>query len=182
VAGIGALVLFAALGSLFVQLWVSIRDRDANRTPVGDPWDGRGLEWSIASPPPEYNFAVIPQVEGRDAFYTAKRESEPYRPHDLYEAIKVPRNSSLGPIIGIASGFAAFGLVWHMWWLAMVAMLIVVGAVIARSFARDVDRIIPAAEVEAIEARWLELASATPRVHRALETTPANRGLAAVSS
>jgi cytochrome o ubiquinol oxidase subunit 1 len=182
VAGVGALVLFAALGSLFVQLWVSIRDRDANRTPVGDPWDGRGLEWSIASPPPEYNFAVIPQVEGRDAFYTAKRESEPYRPHDLYEAIKVPRNSSLGPIIGIASGFAAFGLVWHMWWLAMVAMLIVVGAVIARSFARDVDRIIPAAEVEAIEARWLELASATPPVHRALETTPANRGLAAVSS
>jgi len=182
VAGVGALVLFAALGSLFVQLWVSIRDRDANRTPVGDPWDGRGLEWSIASPPPEYNFAVIPQVDGRDAFYTAKRESEPYRPHDPYEAIKVPRNSSLGPIIGIASGFAAFGLVWHMWWLAMVAMLIVVGAVIARSFARDVDRIIPAAEVEAIEARWLELASATPPVHRALETTPANRGLAAVSS
>ena len=33
--------------ALFVQLWVSIRDRDANRVFAGDPWDGRGLEWSI---------------------------------------------------------------------------------------------------------------------------------------
>ena len=36
----GALVLLAALAALFVQLWVSIRDRDANRVPAGDPWDG----------------------------------------------------------------------------------------------------------------------------------------------
>jgi cytochrome o ubiquinol oxidase subunit 1 len=181
VAGVGALVLFAALGSLFVQLWVSIRDRHANRTPAGDPWDGRGLEWSIASPPPEYNFALIPQVDGRDAFYTVKRKGEPYRPPVQYEDIKIPRNSYLSPMIGIASGFVAFALVWRIWWLAIVAMLVVIGAVIARSFARDVDRIIPAAEVEAIEARWLDEVHATNPVHRVFETTPANRGLAAVS-
>jgi len=175
-------VLFAALGSLFVQLWVSIRDRHANRTPAGDPWDGRGLEWSIASPPPEYNFALIPQVDGRDAFYTVKRKGEPYRPPVQYEDIKIPRNSNLSPMIGIASGFVAFALVWRIWWLAIVAMLVVIGAVIARSFARDVDRIIQAAEVEAIEARWLDEVHTTNPVHRVIETTPANRGLAAVSS
>ena len=53
VAGVGRLVLFAGLATLFIQLWVSVRHRDANRVPVGDPWDARSLEWSTASPPPE---------------------------------------------------------------------------------------------------------------------------------
>ena len=75
--GVGGLVLFCALAALFVQLWVSIRERDANRVAVGDPWDARGLEWSISAPPPEYNFAVIPQVNGRDPFYG--RQAERYR-------------------------------------------------------------------------------------------------------
>jgi cytochrome o ubiquinol oxidase subunit 1 len=182
VAGVGALVLFAALGALFVQLWVSIRDRRANRMPAGDPWDGRGLEWSIASPPPEYNFALIPQVDGRDAFYTIKRRGEPYRLPVQYEDIKIPRNSNLSPMIGIAAGFAAFGLVWHMWWLAALGVLVVIGAIIARSFARDIDRIIPAEDVQAIHERWLGEVQATLPVYRQFETTPANRGLAAVSS
>jgi cytochrome o ubiquinol oxidase subunit 1 len=181
VAGVGALVLLAALGSLFVQLFVSIRDRDANRTPVGDPWDGRGLEWSIGSPPPEYNFAIIPHVGGRDAFYALKRKGEPYRPPGPYEAITVPRNSNLSAVIGIAAGVVAFALVWRIWWLAILGILVVIGSVIARSFARDVDRIIPAAEVEAIERRWLDEAHATDPIPRLLETTSANRGLAGVS-
>jgi cytochrome c oxidase subunit 1 len=37
-----------------------------------DPWDGRTLEWSIPSPPPVYNFATIPTVHGRDAFWLDK--------------------------------------------------------------------------------------------------------------
>jgi cytochrome c oxidase subunit 1 len=37
-----------------------------------DPWDGRSLEWSIPSPPPEYNFAEIPRVEARDDWWHRK--------------------------------------------------------------------------------------------------------------
>jgi cytochrome c oxidase subunit I len=37
-----------------------------------DPWDGRTLEWSIASPPPVYNFALVPTVHDRDDFWLAK--------------------------------------------------------------------------------------------------------------
>jgi cytochrome o ubiquinol oxidase subunit 1 len=40
-----------------------LRDR------TGDPWNGRTLEWSIASPPPPWNFAVLPQVQGVDAYW-----------------------------------------------------------------------------------------------------------------
>lgn len=38
----------------------------------GDPWDGRTLEWSIPSPPPEYNFVEIPQVQDRDDWWEEK--------------------------------------------------------------------------------------------------------------
>ena len=38
----------------------------------GDPWDGATLEWSIASPPPVYNFAEIPVATGRDQFWIEK--------------------------------------------------------------------------------------------------------------
>jgi len=42
--------------------------------PAGnDPWDARTLEWSIPSPPPEYNFLTIPTVYDRDDWWAQKR-------------------------------------------------------------------------------------------------------------
>jgi cytochrome c oxidase subunit 1 len=38
-----------------------------------DPWNGATLEWSIPSPPQEFNFPSIPTVHGRDAFWEEKR-------------------------------------------------------------------------------------------------------------
>ena len=180
VAGIGALILLAALATLFVQLWVSIRERDANRVAAGDPWDGRGLEWSIAAPPPEYNFAVVPTVAGRDPFFDGKRSGDPYAAPARYEDIELPRNSATGPVIGVVGAATAFGLVWHIWWLAGLGVLSVIAAVIARSFARDVHRIVPAAEVERETERWLHIVSAARAVSREIETTSANQGLARV--
>ncbi len=37
-----------------------------------DAWDGRTIEWSTSSPPPEYNFAVVPEIEARDDFWHQK--------------------------------------------------------------------------------------------------------------
>ena len=58
-----------------VQLVVSIRDREQHRDLTGDPWNGRTLEWSTASPPPAWNFAVLPQCRGRDAFWAMKQRT-----------------------------------------------------------------------------------------------------------
>ena len=181
VAGVGALILLAALAALFVQLWVSIRERDANCVFAGDPWDGRGLEWSTSAPPPEYNFAVIPRVHGRDPFFNAKRSDNPPAPPSSYSDIELPKNSMSGPAIGVAGAAAAFGLVWHMWWLAIVGALAIIAAVIARSFARDVYRIIPAVEIERTERRWRVTEAEVTPIPREVETTPVNRGLAEVS-
>jgi cytochrome c oxidase subunit 1 len=37
-----------------------------------DPWDARTLEWTIPSPPPEYNFKEVPLVTSRDEFWHRK--------------------------------------------------------------------------------------------------------------
>jgi cytochrome c oxidase subunit 1 len=41
-----------------------------------DPWDGRTLEWSISSPPPEHNFDVTPTVHARDAWWYEKHHMD----------------------------------------------------------------------------------------------------------
>ncbi len=178
VALCGALVLFAALISLFVQLYVSIRDRDHNRVPVGDPWDARGLEWSIAAPPPEWNFVTIPHVGNRDAFYWRKRNQGAYRPADHYRDIELPKDTACGVIIGLAAGVCGFGLVWHIWWMAVLCLAVIVATVILRAFERDVTRIIPAARVEAVDRQWLAQAEAAQPTPREREQSAENQGLA----
>jgi cytochrome o ubiquinol oxidase subunit 1 len=178
VAFIGAMVLVFALLAQLWQLWISIRDRDENRVFAGDPWDGRSLEWAIAAPAPEYNFAVIPVVKGRDAFTTAKEEGTAYQPPVAYADIELPKNCAMGPAVA-AIGFAlAFGLVWHIWWMVILSAAAAAASMIMLGFARDTTRIIPAAEVKKEHERWLDaVARATP-VSRAVETKSANTGLA----
>ncbi|RZI68204.1 MAG: hypothetical protein EOP13_26210, partial [Pseudomonas sp.] len=77
VALAGAVVILAGIACTVVQLVVSIRTRDRRRDTTGDPWNGRTLEWSVASPPPAWNFGTPVEVRGRDAFWTAKNGQEP---------------------------------------------------------------------------------------------------------
>ena len=149
-AFLGAILLTVALVTLVVQLWVSIKHRDENRVFAGDPWDGRSLEWSVSAPPPEYNFAVIPVVTGRDAFTIAKEAGKAYQLPDTYADIEVPKNSAMGPVLG-AIGFAlAFGLVWHIWWMVILFFVAAVVTMIVHGFARGTTRIVPAQQVRQI--------------------------------
>ena len=178
VALIGALILFAGIVSLFVQLYVSIRDRAENRIPVGDPWDARSLEWSIAAPPPEWNFATIPHVGARDAFYWRKRNDGAYKPADHYRDIELPKNSMGGVVLGVASCACAFGLVWHIWWMVGGSGSLILITIILRAFLRDTTKTVRAVEVATFDSRWLAEAHAARPVSRQLEMTAANEGLA----
>jgi cytochrome o ubiquinol oxidase subunit 1 len=180
VAEVGAVILMCGLAALFIQLWISIREREANRVLAGDPWDGRTLEWSTSAPPPEYNFAVLPHVHRVDSFHHAKRVFAPYAPPPHYNDIEMPRNSAVGPVLGALGGVIGFALVWHMWWLTILGTGAVVVTVIARSFVRNIDRTIPAAEVERTERRWLHAVDQATPILREIETTSANAGLAEV--
>ncbi len=178
VALLGAGLIACALASLLVQLWVSIRGREENRVFAGDPWNGRTLEWSVSAPPPEYNFPVLPEVSDRDAFAIAKEFGSAYLPPKEYADIEMPRNSAAGMVICAATAAAGFGLVWYMWWLAILGFVVSWGMVIALGFARETTRVIPAREVERTEARWLRAVAETPPVSRDDETESINAGLA----
>ncbi|MHB1245378.1 MAG: cbb3-type cytochrome c oxidase subunit I [Sulfuriferula sp.] len=178
VAFLGALVLFAALLALLWQLWISIRDRDANRVFAGDPWAGRTLEWANSAPPPEYNFPVIPVIEGRDAFTAAKENGRAYLKPDIYVDIELPKNSAMGPAIAAISFALAFGLVWHMWWLVILAFLAAIASMIIRGFARDTTRIVSAQEVRREHQRWIDAVTTATAISRADECKSANVGLA----
>ncbi len=177
VAFLGALLILAALAALGVQLWVSIKHRDENRVFAGDPWDGRSLEWAMSAPPPEYNFAVIPTVKGRDAFATAKEDGSAYQPPDRYHDIELPKNSAMGPVIAVIGFALAFGLVWHIWWLVISCFGAAVATMIIRGFARDTTRIVTAQEVREEQHRWLRAVAAASAIPRAQEETAANAGL-----
>ena len=61
-----------ALSTLIFLLNVVVSRRKGKMEAGSDPWDARTLEWSIPSPPPEYNFAEVPVVTHRDDFWHKK--------------------------------------------------------------------------------------------------------------
>jgi cytochrome o ubiquinol oxidase subunit 1 len=126
VAAIGAIIILGGIVCQIVQLVVSIRDREQLRV-TGDPWNGRTLEWSTASPPPAWNFAVLPQVAERDTFWVRKQragkqpaQAEQARQH---ESIEIPRNSAVGFVNAFFAVVAGFALIWHIWWMAALALI-----------------------------------------------------------
>ena len=154
VAGIGALIIALGVGFQILQLVVSIWKRDENRDLTGDPWNGRTLEWSTASPAPAYNFATIPVVTDRDAFWAAKHaRGEKAVPG--YESITMPRNTAAGLIIALFAFVAAFAIVWHIWWLAIIATAGVVIAIIVRAYQDDTEFTLSASTVAKLEAARL---------------------------
>jgi len=71
------------------------------RNAPADPWNGATLEWSIPSPPQEWNFAEIPVVHGRDAFWDRKRThggALPEPPRVSGQGIHLP-NPSYWPLV-----------------------------------------------------------------------------------
>ncbi len=156
VAAVGVAVVLIGVGFQVLQFVLSIKRRKANLDTTGDPWNGRTLEWSTASPAPFYNFAVIPEVSQRDAFWAAKQaaadEDDDDRPKPRYEDIVLPKNTPLGLFIA-ASAFAfGFAAIWHIIWLAVAGLFGIIVCVIVRASDDEPEYCLPAAEVKQLEA------------------------------
>ncbi|MHA6893470.1 cytochrome o ubiquinol oxidase subunit I [Ralstonia pseudosolanacearum] len=161
VALVGACVIGAGIVALLIQLGVSIRDRKQHPDLTGDPWDGRSLEWSTASPAPFYNFAHIPRITSLEQHWEDKETRRAWRQPAHYEDIHMPRNTSAGFVVSAFGLLLCFALVWHMWPVAVASLLGAVATFILRSYDRDVDYYVSAAEVERIErARYAQLQEA----------------------
>jgi cytochrome o ubiquinol oxidase subunit 1 len=171
VAGIGVCIIALGVLTQVVQIVVSFRNRRLarNRDKAltaggylgGDPWNGRTLEWSTPSPVPFYNFAVIPTVTTRDAWWASKQEMENGNGDDKavkksaakikYEDIELPRNTAMAIYVSGLLFLFGFAMVWHIIWLAVVGLGGAIVCVIMRSFDEDTEYILPAKEVERLD-------------------------------
>jgi cytochrome o ubiquinol oxidase subunit 1 len=159
-AGGLAVILIGVLCQM-IQLVVSIKERHIARDLTGDPWDGRTLEWAMASPPAIYNFPATPEVHGIDAFADMKERGIAYVKPDRYQDIHMPKNTAAGFVNGVLSFIFGFAMVWYIWWLAVISALGMLVTVIIRSADDNTDYPVPAAEVERIEnLRYRKLANA----------------------
>src|SRR6201988_1504013 len=148
VAAAGAVIIFAGVVCQIVQLVLSIRAREELGDVTGDPWNGRTLEWSTASPPPAWNFAVLPRVSERDSYWKGKKRAhathEQLRQAHEYEPIEVPRNSAIGFINAFFAVVIGFALIWHIWWMATLGLFGAFVAFVVFAFRNKEEFEIPA--------------------------------------
>ncbi len=126
---------------------------------AGDnPWDGPTLEWSTSSPPPAFNFAVLPTVrtpyplwesrldgcdgsvlttgaaldDGRETFGTSPLDAEPT------EILRMPDDSLWPVLLSLALLVVFYGLLVSMWWLAIAGGLGLLASMIGWLWPTDV--------------------------------------------
>jgi cytochrome o ubiquinol oxidase subunit 1 len=116
----GAAMILVGIILQIAQLAVSIRRREELRDVTGDPWNGRSLEWSTSSPPPVFNFAILPHVTGEDTYWKTKQRAASGE-EPSYAEVDMPTNSPTGFICAFFATIMGFALIWHIWWMVAVA-------------------------------------------------------------
>ncbi|MBX4186798.1 MAG: cbb3-type cytochrome c oxidase subunit I [Candidatus Doudnabacteria bacterium] len=148
VAGVGLIIISIGLLLQVLQIIVSFIKKDLHKDTNGDPWNGRTLEWATSSPPPFYNFAIVPVVTSRDAFWEMKSKPQPPK---QYQDIEMPKNTAMGIYVSGFVFLAGFALVWHILWLGVLGVAGAIVCVIIRAMDQETHYIIPAAEVQKME-------------------------------
>jgi cytochrome o ubiquinol oxidase subunit 1 len=154
VAAGGAGVILCGIVLQIAQLVVSIRRREQLRDRSGDPWDGRSLEWATASPPPAFNFAVLPKVSGEDAYWEVKRRAAERSRSDEapeYRDIDIPRNSATGFICAFFATLTGFALIWHIWWMVAAGAIGAFATFVGFAWRDHDEELVPAEVVARIE-------------------------------
>ncbi|RUS46808.1 cytochrome c oxidase subunit I [Cohnella sp. AR92] len=118
VSTIGAFLM--GIGTIMLLINIVITSFKAKNA-ANDPWeDGRSLEWSIPSPPPEYNFKQIPLVRSADAWWKEKMEGKKeMTPSEPVGPIHMPSPSIKPLIMSIGLFIAGFGFMYDKLYLAI---------------------------------------------------------------
>ncbi len=147
ISTVGAFLM--GFGTIFFLLNVVITAFKPKNAPA-DPWeDGRTLEWTIPSPPPEYNFAQTPLVRGYDAYWKEKMDGHSgMTPAEPIGPIHMPSPSILPFFMGLGLFIAGFGFMYAQDWgilfgintgyvIGAVGLLIVFACMFLRSVHDD---------------------------------------------
>jgi cytochrome o ubiquinol oxidase subunit 1 len=156
IAAVGVALIAIGFVLQVLQAFVSVKNRNHNRDHTGDLWNGRTLEWSVPSPAPAYNFAMLPVVHERDPYWAAKERGERKAMLDHYVDIILPKNTGVGVLIGFFTLVAGFGIVWHIWWLVILATLTMLVTIITRTFEEKTTIVFSAAAVRRTEQAFFD--------------------------
>jgi len=150
----GVAILAIGLICQLLQVAISIKDREKLRDVTGDPWDGRSLEWATPSPAPFFNFAVMPNVEGEEAYWRIKEraiEAQRLGPEPTYRPIHMPINSPIGFFTAVFATFTGFGLIWQIWWLVVLGLILAFVGVVIFAWREVHEYEVPAEEVARVD-------------------------------
>jgi cytochrome o ubiquinol oxidase subunit 1 len=154
VAAFGVALIAVGIALQVIQLVWSIRHRAMLRDVTGDPWNGRSLEWSVPSPPPLFNFAVLPNVEGEEAYWMIKQRAiaeQTQGPEPAYTDIHMPRNSPVGFICAFFATIVGFALIWHIWWLVLAGLAGAYATFVVFAWSDEREDDIPASTVASVD-------------------------------
>jgi cytochrome o ubiquinol oxidase subunit 1 len=154
IAALGAAIILVGIGFQVAQLVVSIRRRDELRDETGDPWNGRSLEWATSSPPPSFNFAVLPHIETEEAYWGMKERAFRQAGFDAepdYKPIEMPKNSATGFVCAFFATIMGFALIWHIWWMVGVAAVGAYATFVVFAWRDHDEYVIPADNVATID-------------------------------
>ncbi|GAB4072314.1 cytochrome c oxidase subunit I [Barrientosiimonas marina] len=152
--------LISTIGAFFMAFGVIVFLINAIYSAVkheraeADPWDGRTLEWTVASPAPEYNFKQTPLVRGLDALWIEKMEGNGTpTPAEPLGSIHMPNSSFLPFIMSLGLFIAGFGFIYqtdYNWAYILLfgGMAVALGSMLIRSLKDDHGHHIPKEELE----------------------------------
>lgn len=153
ISTVGAYIM--GLGFLFIVIQVLYSIKHGERDKTGDPWDARTLEWSLPSPAPHYNFAVIPTVTERDMWWELKERQETdllkLKP-EMIKPIHMPKNSGRPFLLGLSFFVAGFGLVFGWIPIAVIGLIGILLCLLFRAFEYGDEHTVPIDEIRETEA------------------------------
>lgn len=127
---IGAFIMGVSMLFLFYNLFKTHRKNEK----VGpDPWDGRTLEWNVASPSPEETFKPMPVVEEMDPFWYAKLRDEKIKTTEDHRASPIAKDSILPLLIGVSLGLLGICLIYQIYFIAIIPGVLVFVLMIIRA-------------------------------------------------
>ncbi|MBV8166405.1 MAG: cytochrome o ubiquinol oxidase subunit I, partial [Alphaproteobacteria bacterium] len=99
-------------------------------------------------------FGVLPHVTAPEAYWSMKRQAQQQaglRDEPEYEGIEMPRNSATGFVCAFFSTIGGFALIWHIWWMALVAAVGAFATFVVFAWRDRSEYEIPADEVARID-------------------------------
>ena len=137
---------FVFAAGVLMLIWNVLKSVRSGAVAGDNPWDAPTLEWATPSPPPPYNFAVIPTVQSRHPLWEDRLEGRPEEarshPHaglvlehgreaigtDPLDAqpdiiLKMPGDSYAPLVFAIAVTAVFVGLLLLDWWLVALALV-----------------------------------------------------------